>query len=252
MSDTSLSTVERKTLRTLESKIETGKQAFIEVGTALRDIRDGRLYRESHKSFDSYVQDRWNFQKRYAVFLISAVDVAENVNHGSQKVVDGAVISSVPEIPNERVARELAKVPEDEQADVWEEVTTTSPKVTAAAVRSVVEKRAETAAKPQPPLKPSYPPYVQEALDNARVGNAIVDDINAALAKVRALASGSGMELLLNKHQAITSFLQSAKSAVSTTIPYAVCPRCKGAKCPQCGNYGWVTSLMSQQLKTKE
>lgn len=255
MTDTKLSTVERKTLRALEATIETGKQAFIEVGTALRDIRDSRLYRESHKSFDAYVQDRWSIKKTYAHDLINAVAVANNVRNCGQNVVDGAVISSVPEIPNEAVARELAKAPKEEQAEVWEEVTSTAPKVTAAAVRSVVEKRAattESAAKTQPPLKPAYPPHVQEALDNARVGTDIIDDINSALRKVKALTKGSGLELLLSKHQQITSFLQSAKSAISTTIPDSVCPRCNGKKCTQCGNYGWVTSLLSQQLKTNE
>ena len=41
-------------LAELELVIERGLKTFVEVGAALLGIRDGRLYRETHATFEDY------------------------------------------------------------------------------------------------------------------------------------------------------------------------------------------------------
>ena len=47
-----LSAAEAGRLQELETTIERGLQTFIEVGEALREIRDHRLYRGDHPTFE--------------------------------------------------------------------------------------------------------------------------------------------------------------------------------------------------------
>lgn len=42
-----------------EATIESGLASFVEVGRALADIRDARLYRDKHGTFEKYVDVRW-------------------------------------------------------------------------------------------------------------------------------------------------------------------------------------------------
>jgi hypothetical protein len=71
-------------LKELEGIIERGLQTFIEVGNALLEIRDGRLYRESHASFEDYTQKRWAMSKPYAYRLIQAAEIAAVVPVGTE------------------------------------------------------------------------------------------------------------------------------------------------------------------------
>jgi hypothetical protein len=57
----------------------TLQQAFFVAGQALRSLRDKRLYRETHTTFESYVRDRFDFTRRAADYLISAAEIVENL-----------------------------------------------------------------------------------------------------------------------------------------------------------------------------
>jgi hypothetical protein len=123
-----LTVEEKRTLKQCENVIETGVRTFVEIGNALVEIRDKRLYKETHSDFRVYCKDRWGFEKSRAYQLIGAAKVSENVHHGGQ----------TPD--NERQTRELAKLPNNQQAEAWNEVVErTEGKPTAAAVAEVVE-----------------------------------------------------------------------------------------------------------------
>lgn len=127
---TTLNVIENKSLRKLERTIADGLKSFVEVGQALAEIRDSRLYRESHKSFEAYCLDRWQFKRQRAYELIEASGVAERVSEISDT------------LPKESHAAELAALPEAEQAETWQEVLAeTDDKPTAAKVREVVERK---------------------------------------------------------------------------------------------------------------
>lgn len=44
--------------------------ALVRMSAALRDVRDRRLYRETHDSFDGYCQERWGFSGEWANAVI--------------------------------------------------------------------------------------------------------------------------------------------------------------------------------------
>ena len=69
----------KSSLRELELRIERGLETFVDVGEALMEIKERKLYKESHTSFDTYCRERWGFRKRYGNRLIAAANMAEIV-----------------------------------------------------------------------------------------------------------------------------------------------------------------------------
>lgn len=115
-------------LAVLEETVAAGMQTFVEVGTALAEIRDSRLYRAEHATFEDYCERRWSLRRSRAYQLIDAA-----------AVVVSTMVDTVPELPapaNERQARELARVEPERRAEVWQRaVEDTGGRPTAAAVR---------------------------------------------------------------------------------------------------------------------
>ena len=83
---------EAEWLSELETKISMGMKTFVEVGNALLEIRDNRLYRESHKTFEDYCQEKWGMTDRRARMLITAA--------GTMGIIETGTI--VPGIPHAR------------------------------------------------------------------------------------------------------------------------------------------------------
>jgi hypothetical protein len=50
---------ERANLFACEIVIESGWQTFVQVGLALAQIRDGRLYKEEYHTFQAYCRLKW-------------------------------------------------------------------------------------------------------------------------------------------------------------------------------------------------
>jgi hypothetical protein len=106
-----LNVVERQILESLEEVIESGVESYLATGSALKEIRDQRLYREGFKSFDAYVKSRWCFQRDYADKLIDSSET-------KQKVHTMVGSSGADKIQNERQLRELKSVPDESLAKV--------------------------------------------------------------------------------------------------------------------------------------
>ena len=87
-----------------------GVAVFVEVGKALAKIRDGRLYRETHATFEAYCAERWGWSRVRAHQLIESSEVAGDVT-------PMGVISDIRRGPwdtrppaTERTARPLAEL----------------------------------------------------------------------------------------------------------------------------------------------
>lgn len=106
---------ERHWLERCEAVIERGLQTFYQVGNALLTIRDNRLYREEHQTFEEYCRTRWQMTKTHANRMIQAAGVVENLTPTG--VIPGS----------ERQARELAVLPPDLQTEAWKEIIKASP-----------------------------------------------------------------------------------------------------------------------------
>jgi hypothetical protein len=104
-----LTTEERSKLDALEKIITKGKRSFVEVGLALAEIKEAKLYRQTHKTFAEYCESKWGWKRDYAYKIIGGAEAVkglpENVCHGIQ---------------TERQARALASVPEAKRVEVLE------------------------------------------------------------------------------------------------------------------------------------
>ena len=110
----------------------TVQQAFFVAGQALKLLRDKRLYRETHATFESYVRDRFDFTKRAAYYLIDAYEVVNNLKaaHSLAPSDDaGSLLKSEQFVHSnkstilptkESQCRPLAKLSPERQREVWQ------------------------------------------------------------------------------------------------------------------------------------
>lgn len=75
MTDDKLTRAETASLAECEAVIERGLKTFVEVGEALLRVRDERLYRATHPTFEHYCRERWGFGGRRARQLMAASEV---------------------------------------------------------------------------------------------------------------------------------------------------------------------------------
>lgn len=125
----------------LERVIERGLNTFVEVGNALMEIRESRLYRQTHGTFEDYCREKWGWTRMRASQLIEAARVVADVKH---VLHDNTPI-------NARQASELAVIEPEHRAEVWQRAVETAPegKITARHVSEVVQEfKRET--QPQP------------------------------------------------------------------------------------------------------
>jgi hypothetical protein len=67
------------TLAEAESKISQGFNAFWIAAAALRDIRNGKLYKTIYASFPDYLAARWKITESYVSRLITAFETRSNL-----------------------------------------------------------------------------------------------------------------------------------------------------------------------------
>src|SRR4029434_7982009 len=72
--------IEQGELAKCEAIIERGYQTFMEVGNALMTIKDKKLYKRSHGTWEKYCWDRWGFRAARADNLIDAAQTASNLD----------------------------------------------------------------------------------------------------------------------------------------------------------------------------
>ncbi|MBR8839754.1 MAG: hypothetical protein DSM106950_38585 [Stigonema ocellatum SAG 48.90 = DSM 106950] len=107
----------------LERQIE---KAFYLAGKALLELRDRRLYRSTHKTFEEYCRDRFGHSRQKSNYLIAAVDVFDNLTTiGCQNLPEDLTTNNLQILPtNERQIRPLTKLEPDQQRDVWQQAVT--------------------------------------------------------------------------------------------------------------------------------
>jgi hypothetical protein len=126
-----LNGAERARLKKLVDFVERGLRVPAQIGQALVEIRDDRLYRESGATFDDFCKQLFGLSRSRLYQLIDLVEI--------RAVVSTTVDSPAP--TSERVARELTPLREQPEAmrEAWAEATEKhGPEPTAAQVRDVV------------------------------------------------------------------------------------------------------------------
>lgn len=229
-----LSTSEQNALRDCEKTIEKGINSFREVGESLMKIRDEKLHRATHKTFEAYCKERWSFGKSRAYQLIDAATVAENVHNCGQK----------PD--KESQARPLAALPESEQPAAWSEAVESADgkQPTAKQVKEVVEKR----AKPEPGPLDGLLASVRDAIEQAEAFRELMNAITQVKSKVRKI-----IESPLGRHinpQELNAHLTNAFRILKFAMPFADCVYCGRTikkTCKACGGQGWLVQDVFNQ-----
>ena len=171
-----LAATERDRLSELEPIIERGMTSFVEVGNALLEISDRRLYRETHATFAEYCETKWRMSARRAYQLCEAAEVVnalpENVNNCSQS-----------QITNEGQARELSRVEPARRVQVLEAASANGP-VTAASIRAAAEAEAKPCVVAHVEVMPRHkpaPPDETPAEEIERLHGQLKQDVPALI-----------------------------------------------------------------------
>ena len=70
---------EVEVLKKCEEIVERGWDTFVEVGTAIAQIKEGRLYREHFKTFEAYCRAKLPYRLRHANRLVAADQVVSDL-----------------------------------------------------------------------------------------------------------------------------------------------------------------------------
>jgi hypothetical protein len=92
----------------LERRVE---RAFFEAGKALAELRDRRLYRSTHKTFDEYCLDRFGYNRSRSYQLVDAALVVDNLQKCPQ------IVDILPTAEGQ--VRPMTKLEPKEQQEVW-------------------------------------------------------------------------------------------------------------------------------------
>jgi len=159
---------ERSRLAELEAGVEQDMRitaaAFVRIGVRLTEIRDSRLYRATHPTFDAYLDERWGMSRQRGYQLIDAASVSTTVD-----------ALGLPTPGNEAQARELVPLlrgeGEDAMGELWRELCAQygEEKITAALIREAVERRmaVDEHAEAFPALNVAMVPLRELTRDNA-------------------------------------------------------------------------------------
>jgi hypothetical protein len=95
----------------LERRVE---RAVFEAGKALAELRDHRLYRSTHKTFEDYCRERFGYSRRQPYLLMDAAVVFDNLLEKCDPL-DHILPTS------ERQVRPMTKLEPQQQQDVWQQ-----------------------------------------------------------------------------------------------------------------------------------
>lgn len=175
---------EARQLDECEEVIKRGLQTFVEVGEALRTIRDERLYRDEYDDFETYLREKWSLSKPYASQLIVGADV-----------VAIATADGLPAPANEAVARELGAMRDDpyELRDTWDDAAVDAfPKApTAAQTREHVQRARPPKGKDNASDHRRFPITVAEKLARNEAPKAV---LGSGATMTYLTAAGSALE----------------------------------------------------------
>lgn len=131
-----LAASEQTELIDCERIIGEGYTTFLKVGLALAKVRDAKLYRAEHKTFEAYCEKRWNFSRTHAYRLIASATIADALSP----------MGDIPDL-NERQARELHGLDAETAAEVMASAVDEDGVVTSESIREAREQIAPKPAK---------------------------------------------------------------------------------------------------------
>jgi hypothetical protein len=280
---------EKVAFSALEKTIRDGLQTFYDVGRALQQIRDLKFYRQEHKSFDAYCENRWGIKSAHAKRLISSAEVVDNLklisdSPGRTMAPNGShsetasVDNSAPLPTNERQARALSKLDPEQQRAAWDKAVSAvgdPSKVTAAIVEQAV---AQVVGKPEAngvqrePGEDREEDAIQDAngLDVPQIAcpafhaakdiESVCHEIDDLKKRIQEKRGHEGWQSVIA--DSVLQALANARQALHQSRATHVCPYCKGTGkkrldvCNCCKGRGWTIkatyNAAPDELKVKK
>jgi len=244
MPSNALTADQRATFQALEAVIAEGVAKFVAVGSALMQIREDRLYCESHGTFANYLTDRWQMTARMARYLIEANQI--NADIGGEGTSEFQV-------------RPLARVPSERRRDVWEraregagDAPVTAAHVTAAVEESLSEVAADTNSVPEDEDNANsgvvdsdlrlVPAVIADVFDQTLFTDAL-NVLRQLTGVVNQIEGGPWGDMLIGTTEGVTlrNRIQEVRDTIKWAAPHAVCPYCEGSAefCEPCHGKGW-------------
>ncbi len=113
----------------LENIIASNQNRFYEIGKALKEIRDSRLYRLTlFETFEAYARARWDIGRSQAYRLINAYSVIVNLS---------PIGDRLPR--NETQTRPLIQLNPVEQRKTWKDFLSTGMELTARNIKNFID-----------------------------------------------------------------------------------------------------------------
>ena len=226
--------------------VKEGLATFVEVGLALAELRDNRLYRDDYPSFDEFVESEFGIKRARAYQLIKAAGVQERLSTTVDTSKNGETVLPV----NERQARELAKLPEEKQAKAWEKAVKAADgeQPTAEQVSEVVEKmqppeEKEKKAAAYVPSKDKFKTPIPKSLESAfKHEEAFLSAQHEHLPAIAELVLTLGRCKLMDSKtvQQCRSSMDLISRNLRASHPFRVHVECEGKGCRKCGERGFL------------
>ena len=232
---------ESQRLAELEKTIGRGKKTFVEVGLALAEIRDLRLYKTEYSSFREYCQQKWGWNRTYAHYMIEGAEVVKSLPEKVFTMVN-----------TERQVRELAKV---------------EPEKRAAFVQTIIDEGKPVTAKE---IKRHLPPPPSQVLDTtgwpiptqliplwhrANEVQEMLTSLSRVKGALRAAQENRDKLFAEVNFSSALSQLDQAWTDIKTAKPFAVCPTCQGQlpdQCTLCRGRGLISEHRWNTCVTRE
>ncbi len=126
-----LTVIENQRLDQLEDIVSKNLRAYYEVGIALLEIRESRLYRNGYETFEDYCRDRWDMGINYSEKIMNSAKVIDNLKSRT---------NGTTQPQSERQTRPLTRLSAPLQIEAWKKAVETAPegKITAKHIEAVV------------------------------------------------------------------------------------------------------------------
>lgn len=155
---------ERSELRVLEAEGRQLRRAWERFPQIMLTIRDKRLYREGHPSFEEYLRVRWGITRGRGYQIIGAGEVVAVLSAPGDDLP-----ATIPLPSRERVTRPMQGLPAPVQRAIWKDtVQTAGDDPTEADVAAAVVRVAPEFVKVPKPRTPA-----KDAVERARIAGVI-------------------------------------------------------------------------------
>lgn len=173
---------------TCKQIIERHLEKFIEVGLAFNTIRNKRLYRETHDTFEDWCEDAYGTTARQVYRICRAAEMVQD-----WRLRASTLGSQFPYPAGEKTVRPLLSLPQDEQMPAWYEAVSKHPRGQPSFrdVQAVVKERLVRLGLSKPAAAPQAQTEAPKPIDVSPVGaqreERLRPLVEKALASVREL-----------------------------------------------------------------